>query len=192
MKTLVTEPIVTFLSLYVAFNFAVLFTFFASVPYVFGLVYHFDRGNTGLVFLAIGLGCTCAPPTCILLDKYVWQKEWTRCNSEGRPEAVAAEHRLWAAMLGAFGLPIGLFWSGSCILPGITTDLFLGLHSRRGRMCIGLSPSLQRFPLLGEISASMYCLLTSRNFSPLTTADQHMHVSHRHLRRSDCSISYRC
>ena len=113
---LVSEPIVMFLSLYVAFNFAVLFTFFASVPYVFGLVYHFDRGNTGLVFLAIGLGCTCAPPTCVLLDKYVWQKEWRRCNNEGRPEAVEPEHRLWAAMLGAFGLPIGLFWLDSCLL----------------------------------------------------------------------------
>jgi hypothetical protein len=131
MKMLVTEPIVTFLSLYVAFNFAVLFTFFASVPYVFGLVYHFDQGNTGLVFLAIGLGCTCAPPTCILLNKYVWQKEWTRCNSEGRPESVALEHRWWAAMLGAFGLPIGLFWSGSCLPSRINTDLFWFAWSSR-------------------------------------------------------------
>lgn len=49
-KMLVTEPIVAFLSIYVAFGFAVVFTFFASVPYVFGLVYHFDRGNSGLVF----------------------------------------------------------------------------------------------------------------------------------------------
>jgi hypothetical protein len=104
-KMLFTEPIVTFLSVYVAFNFAVIFTFFASVPYVFGLVYHFDRGDTGLVFLAVGLGCTLAVPTVIILDRMIYQKEWKRS-----PGNVAPEHRLWAAMLGAFGIPIGLFW----------------------------------------------------------------------------------
>lgn len=110
MKMLLTEPIVSFLSLYVAFNFAVLFMFFASVPYVFNLVFHFNRGDTGLVFFAIGLGCTLAVPTCILLDKYVWQREWVKSNRAGGSGKVAPEHRLWAAMLGAFGLPIGLFW----------------------------------------------------------------------------------
>lgn len=104
-KMLFTEPIVTLLSIYVAFNFAVLFTFFASVPYVFESVYFFDRGQTGLVFLAIGLGCTLAVPTMILLDRMVYMKEYMR-----RPGQVEPEVRLWGAMVGAFGLPIGLFW----------------------------------------------------------------------------------
>ncbi|KAH7342442.1 major facilitator superfamily domain-containing protein [Rhexocercosporidium sp. MPI-PUGE-AT-0058] len=104
-KMLVTEPIVAFLSIYVAFNFAVLFTFFASVPYVFALVYRFDRGETGLVFLSIGLGCTLVLPTAIYLDKLIYQKKWKL-----RPGNVEPEHRLWVAMLGALGLPIGLFW----------------------------------------------------------------------------------
>ncbi len=102
---LFTEPIVSFLSVYVAFNFAVLFTFFASVPYVFGLVYQFDRGDTGLVFLSIGLGCTLAIPTSIILDRLVYQNQW-----RAHPGEVEPEHRLWVAMLGAFGLPVGLFW----------------------------------------------------------------------------------
>lgn len=104
-KMLFTEPIVAFLSVYVAFNFAVIFTFFASVPYVFRLVYHFDRGDTGLVFLAVGLGCTLAVPTVIILDRIAYQPKWRRS-----PGNVAPEHRLWAAMIGAFGIPIGLFW----------------------------------------------------------------------------------
>jgi len=104
-KMLFTEPIVSFLSLYVAFNFAVIFTFFASVPYVFGLVYGFDRGETGLVFLAVGLGCTLSLPTAIILDRLVYQKKW-----KISPGKVAPEERLWAAMLGALGIPIGLFW----------------------------------------------------------------------------------
>lgn len=109
---LFTEPIVSFLSIYVAFNFAVLFTFFASVPYVFSLVYHFDRGMTGLVFLGVGLGCTLAVPTTIICDNLVYQKEWVKAAREGNTGIVAPEHRLPAAMLGAFGLPIGLFWYG--------------------------------------------------------------------------------
>lgn len=104
-KMLVTEPIVAFLSIYVAFNFAVLFTFFASVPYVFTLVYGFDRGETGLVFLSIALGCTLVLPTAIYLDKVVYQKQWKLSPGEVEPE-----HRLWVAMLGAWGLPVGLFW----------------------------------------------------------------------------------
>ena len=106
-KMLVTEPIVTFLSIYVAFNFAVIFSFFASVPYVFGLVYHFDVEDTGLVFLAVGLGCTLAVPTVIIVDRMIYQRELKQSIGQ-----VAPEHRLWAAMLGAFGIPIGLFWYG--------------------------------------------------------------------------------
>jgi MFS family permease len=104
-KMLFTEPIVSFLSIYVAFNFAVIFTFFASVPYVFGLVYGFDRGATGSVFLAVGLGCTLAVPTVIALDRLVYQREWKQS-----PGKVAPEVRLWPAMLGALGIPVGLIW----------------------------------------------------------------------------------
>ncbi|KAG9230343.1 major facilitator superfamily domain-containing protein [Amylocarpus encephaloides] len=111
VKMLLTEPIVGFLSLYVAFNFAVIFTFFNSVPYVFGSVYHFDRGNTGLVFLSVGLGCTLAVPTIIGLDRMFYQKEWALSVRDGKPGVVAPEHRLHGAILGALGLPVGLFCS---------------------------------------------------------------------------------
>lgn len=104
MKMLVTEPIVTLLSIYVAFGFAVVFTFFSSVPYVFGLVYHFDIGNSGLVFLSIALGCTIAVPTVILLDRMTYQKQSLRTGK------AAPEMRLWPAMYGAIGLPVSLFW----------------------------------------------------------------------------------
>lgn len=73
IKMLVTEPIVTFISLYVAFNFAVVFSLFASIPYVFTSVYGFNRGETGLVFLAIGLGSTLSIPTIIIIDKLKYQ-----------------------------------------------------------------------------------------------------------------------
>lgn len=110
MKMLLTEPIVTFLSLYVAFNFAVVFSFFASIPYVFEGVYGFNRGETGLVFLAIGIGCTLSIPTMIYLDKIKYQPVWRQYQQDGRGQAVAPELRLWAAMFGSLGMPVALFW----------------------------------------------------------------------------------
>ena len=53
---LLTEPIVMFLSLYVGFDFAVLYAFFAALPLVFAETYDFAPHQTGLVFLALGLG----------------------------------------------------------------------------------------------------------------------------------------
>jgi hypothetical protein len=110
MKMLVAEPIVTFLSLYVAFNFAMVFTFFGSIPYVFESIYGFDRGETGLVFLAIGLGCTLSIPTAIILDRMKYQPVWQRYQREGRGQAIPPEIRLWVAVVGTIGLPVGLFW----------------------------------------------------------------------------------
>ncbi|PQE27935.1 major facilitator superfamily transporter protein [Rutstroemia sp. NJR-2017a BBW] len=109
-KMLFTEPIVAFTSLYAAFTFAVIFTFFASVPYVYTSVYDFDRGNTGLVFLGVCIGCTLGIPTMIFLDRRFYQKAWSKIENDGRTGVVAPEQRLWAAMIGGIGLPIGLFW----------------------------------------------------------------------------------
>ncbi|KAG0648665.1 Polyamine transporter 4 [Hyphodiscus hymeniophilus] len=110
LKMLLTEPIVAFLALYVAFNFAVLFIFFGSIPLRFESVYHFNRGESGLVFLAIGLGCKLAILTLVILDKLFYQEEYQKRSMDGQLGIVAPEHRLWAAMIGSFGMPIGLFW----------------------------------------------------------------------------------
>ena len=104
------EPIVFFMSLYTAFNFSVLFGFFAAFPIVFQGVYHFDAGLSGITFLGIGLGCCIAVLTAILVDRIWYRKEHAKSHREGRGGHVAPEHRLYVAMMGSFGLPIGLFW----------------------------------------------------------------------------------
>jgi hypothetical protein len=101
---LITEPIVAFLSLYIGFNFGVLFTFFAAFPYIFESVYGFDVEQSGLVFLAIGVGCVLAVPTVLLSDRFLYQKEYRLSHSAGKNGVVAPEHRLYPAMLGCFGL----------------------------------------------------------------------------------------
>ena len=110
LHMLATEPIVGFLSFYVAFNFSVLFGFFAAFPYVFRSVYHFDTEQSGLVFLAIGVGCLLAVPTVLLCDRCLYQPRVRLAQKDGGNGVVAPEYRLYPAMMGSFGLPIGLFW----------------------------------------------------------------------------------
>ena len=107
---LLTEPIVGFLSCYVAFNFAVLYTFFAAFPYVFGTVYGFDSEESGLVFLSIGVGCIFAVISCIACDRYFYLPRVRKSLAENEKGVVAPEYRLYPAMMGSFGLPIALFW----------------------------------------------------------------------------------
>ncbi|KAH7399822.1 MFS multidrug transporter-like protein [Cadophora sp. MPI-SDFR-AT-0126] len=110
LNMLLTEPIVAFLSLYVAFNFSVLFAFFAAFPYVFKSVYGFTTEQAGLVFLAIGIGCVLAVPTVLACDYWLYQPKVRESKRNGGSGAVAPEYRLYPAMIGSIGLPIGLFW----------------------------------------------------------------------------------
>jgi hypothetical protein len=128
LMMLITEPIVAFFSLYVAVDFGILFTFFASFPLVYSRVYHFNAGQIGLTFLPIMVGCLIATVTCLLCDTLLYKKEMAKLdgtNSSGissdaeertstfpSKKHVEPEHRLYAAMIGSFGIPIGLFWFG--------------------------------------------------------------------------------
>lgn len=110
VKMLFTEPIVFFFSLYTGFNFSVIFGFFDAFPIVFQGVYGFDTGLGGLTFLGIGLGCCFGVVTAILVNRIWYHPEYLKSHKEGRLGVVAPEHRLYVAMMGSFGLPIGLFW----------------------------------------------------------------------------------
>ena len=109
IRMLFSEPIVFFMSLYTAFNFAVLFVFFAAIPYTFKTVYHFETYQSGLVFLAFGLGVLLSVGTTIALDRTLYTKHHKKAIEAGKTMA-EPEHRLYAAMLGSLAIPIGLFW----------------------------------------------------------------------------------
>ena len=112
IRMLVTEPIVAYFSLYTAFNFSVLFAFFAAFPLVFQGVYHRNLGEGGLAFLGIGIGVISATLIFILIDRLTYQKWTIAARARGDMSPLAPEHRLYAAMLGSFLLPVSLFWFG--------------------------------------------------------------------------------
>ena len=105
-----TEPIVGFFSLYIGFIFSVLFGLFEAFPIVFEGVYGFSLGKAGLPWLGVFVGVVLATITVIVLDRYCFRKQYELSLREGRGGIVAPEHRLYAAMLGSLGIPIGLFW----------------------------------------------------------------------------------
>jgi len=112
LHMLVSEPVVFFFSVYTAFVFAILFMFFAAIPYIFSRrPYEFTVSQNGLVFIAIGLGVLLAGATGLLIDQFVYQAQNRKAIAAGNAHA-QPEHRLYNAMLGSLGIPIGLFWFG--------------------------------------------------------------------------------
>lgn len=110
VRMLLTEPIVAFFSIYTAFNFSIIFGFFAAFPYVFGSVYRFSPGESGLAFLGMAIGCTLATFIYVVLDRLTYYKWTLAAQAKGDMTPLEPEHRLYGAMIGSFLLPIGLFW----------------------------------------------------------------------------------
>ena len=108
-----TEPIVFLLNLYLALVYALLYLWFESFPIVFLGIYDFSLGTEGLAFLGILIGAILTiPPFFWYLHKYV--EPLYNGNGEVKPE-----YRLTPAFVGAFFLPICLFWFGWSARPSV-------------------------------------------------------------------------
>lgn len=108
IQMLLSEPIVALICLYVACEFATLFSFFAALPLVFHGVYGFGIEKTGLVFLSIVVGCLLGALTVLICDILLYRPQTPQFPGGHIPP----EYRLFPAMIGSIGLPIGLFWLG--------------------------------------------------------------------------------
>ncbi|MCJ1312874.1 hypothetical protein MMC25_006550 [Agyrium rufum] len=108
-----TEPIVFALNLYIALIYGLLYIWFESFPIVFVELYGFSLGLEGLSFVGILLGSLVTiPPFFWYLHKYTEPK----IDQNGN---IKPEHRLPAACVGAFCIPICLFWFGWSARPSI-------------------------------------------------------------------------
>jgi hypothetical protein len=134
LSMLFTEPIVGLVSLYASCSFATLFAFFAGFPYVFTIAYGFSIEETGLVFLAIVVGCLLAVPTVAICDALLYRPK----IKDFPPDMVPSEYRLYPAMLGGLGLPIGLFWFAWTSKPGISwaSPVAAAIPFAWGNLCV--------------------------------------------------------
>ncbi|KAJ5971476.1 Major facilitator superfamily domain general substrate transporter [Penicillium vulpinum] len=106
IRMLLAEPIVGFICLYIACEFATLFSFFAAFPLIFQGIYHFNIEESGLVFLTIVVGCLLGTVTVILCNFFLYLPKASK-HLDGQ---IPPEYRLYPALIGSVGLPIGLFW----------------------------------------------------------------------------------
>ncbi|RAH47235.1 putative MFS polyamine transporter [Aspergillus brunneoviolaceus CBS 621.78] len=105
VKLLFTEVIVFSLTLYTAFAYAMIFSYFASSSYVLTVYYGFNWRQIGLSFISVIVGYVLAAFMFGVFDKTLY----VRARVAGGGVA-APEHRLYSAMAGSVLLPVGLFW----------------------------------------------------------------------------------
>ncbi|KAG9240197.1 major facilitator superfamily domain-containing protein [Calycina marina] len=107
-KMLFVESIVLFLTIYMAFSFAVFYSFFAAFPYVFGDHYDFTPNQQGLTFISMALGCVIGFLAIVYID---W-RTYPALEAKYGVGAVPPEYRLYGAMVGCALNPVSLFWFG--------------------------------------------------------------------------------
>ncbi|KAK3371366.1 putative transporter protein [Lasiosphaeria ovina] len=106
MRLLFTEPIVTLLSIYMAFIYGLLYLFLTAYPFVFQGVHHFNAGQSGLTFFGMILGQILAGIS-VLLQQPWYQRKLAANNGIPIPE-----WRLPSVIAGGVSFAAGLFWFG--------------------------------------------------------------------------------
>ena len=108
-----TEPIVFLLNLYIALIYGLLYIWFESFVIVFIEIYHFKLGEEGLAFVGILVGAILVIPPFFW---YLYKVLEPQFNENGE---IAPEKRLPPACVGAFAIPICLFWFGWSAQPSV-------------------------------------------------------------------------
>lgn len=106
MRILFLEPIVTALSVYMAFIYGLLYLFLTAYPFVFQGVHHFNAGQSGLAFFGMIIGQLIAG-TVVLLDQPRYQRKLAANNGVPIPE-----WRLPVVIAGGVSFTCGIFWFG--------------------------------------------------------------------------------
>ena len=134
---LTLEPMCLNLCLFSAILLGVLYLFFGAFEIVFAQNHHFVLWQIGLTFSGLLVGQVIA----IMTDP-LWHKNYIRLleNREkngGEPGGSEPEYRLPPAIIGAFIVPIGLFWYV------YTHDLIHRLQARlrKSRIIVKVSPA---------------------------------------------------
>lgn len=106
MRLLFLEPIVTLLSIYMAFIYGLLYLFLTAYPFVFQGVHGFNAGESGLAFFGMIIGQLIAG-TVVLLDQPRYQRKLAANNGVPIPE-----WRLPVVIAGGIAFTGGIFWFG--------------------------------------------------------------------------------
>ncbi|KAL2156838.1 hypothetical protein VTH06DRAFT_4215 [Thermothelomyces fergusii] len=106
MRLLFTEPIVTLLSVYMAFIYGLLYLFLTAYPIVFQGVHGMRPGVAGLTFFGMIAGQIVAGVTVLL------QQPWYQRKLAANGGVPVPEWRLPSVIAGGVAFAAGLFWFG--------------------------------------------------------------------------------
>ncbi|KAK7948167.1 uncharacterized protein PG986_009053 [Apiospora aurea] len=106
MRLLFFEPIVTLISIYMAFIYGILYLFLTAYPFVFQGVHGFSAGKSGLCFFGMIVGQLIAG-TNVLLMQPAYQRKLAANNGVPVPE-----WRLPVVIAGGVAFAAGIFWFG--------------------------------------------------------------------------------
>ncbi|KAF3935863.1 hypothetical protein ABW19_dt0208002 [Dactylella cylindrospora] len=110
LKMICVEPIVSCISAYNGFCFAVFFAFFESLPYTLSSVYNSSLTAIGNAFLSIGIGVLLASILVGLSERFYYQPRWAAMLARDNTKpGFIPERRLLPAIVGSLFLPTGLF-----------------------------------------------------------------------------------
>lgn len=106
MRLLFGEPIVTAISVYMAFIYGLLYLFLTAYAFVFQGVHHFNSGESGLAFFGMIVGQLIAGTTVLLMQP-AYQRKLKANNGVPIPE-----WRLPIVVVGGVAFTGGVFWFG--------------------------------------------------------------------------------
>ncbi|KAK0707646.1 general substrate transporter [Lasiosphaeris hirsuta] len=116
MKLLFATPIVTFMSLYVAITYGILYLLFTTFSFVYSRQYGFDEGASGTTFLPAGIGMLFGVVGFgVMSDRIVVKRT-----------AAGLDHRPEIRILPSFSLPAGLALPVGLFIYGWTAQY--GVH----------------------------------------------------------------
>ncbi|KAJ3862106.1 multidrug resistance protein 4 [Lentinula novae-zelandiae] len=95
------------LSLYMAFMYGIYYLMFTTFPELFNVIYGFDTGIGGLVYLGLGIGFLVATMFGAKTADQIYHYLATKNGGKGKPEM-----RIPALAFGSLWVPVGLFWYG--------------------------------------------------------------------------------
>jgi multidrug resistance protein len=102
---ILTEPVLDLMCMYIMLIYSMLYAFFFAYPVIFGNLYHYNDGMTGLMFIPILIGAGFSLLTTPLIEK-----QFRSICAVRNP---TPEDRLRGALVGAPFIPIAFFILGA-------------------------------------------------------------------------------
>ncbi|PCH37698.1 MFS polyamine transporter [Wolfiporia cocos MD-104 SS10] len=106
LKMLCIEPILLLVTIYMSLVYGILYALFEAIPIIFVSKRGFTLGESGLIFIGVGIGSVIGAALFHPLSKHYPEllRRW-----RGFPPP---EQRLFGAMIGGICLVVGCFWLG--------------------------------------------------------------------------------